>query len=93
MDGLKNAAGDKLRRILIRFMGRPVTAFFSGTAITTRVQSSSATTLATIGFASAGIFTFSQTAGVVVVRGDERLHSSLTGDQHFKQRVFRTWLK
>jgi phosphate:Na+ symporter len=65
-DGLKTAAGDKLRRIIVRFTGRPMTAFFSGTAITTLVQSSSATTLATIGFVSAGILTFSQAIGVVM---------------------------
>lgn len=65
-DGLKTAAGDALRRILIQFTGRPVTAFVSGAGITVLAQSSSATTLATIGFVSAGILTFSQAIGVVM---------------------------
>lgn len=65
-DGLKTAAGDTLRRILVRFTGRPSTAFVSGAGITVLAQSSSATTLATIGFVSAGILTFSQAIGIVM---------------------------
>ena len=65
-DGLKTAAGDALRRILVRFTGRPSTAFISGAGITMLAQSSSATTLATIGFVSAGILTFSQAVGIVM---------------------------
>lgn len=65
-DGLKAAAGDALKRILVRFTGRPVLAFCSGMVVTAMVQSSSATTLATIGFVSAGLLTFSQAIGVVM---------------------------
>ena len=65
-DGLKLAAGDALRRILLRFTGQPATAFISGVGITVLAQSSSATTLATIGFVSAGILTFSQAIGIVL---------------------------
>jgi len=65
-DGLKTAAGGQLRRMLVRFTGRPATAFVSGVGITVLAQSSSATTLATIGFVSAGVLTFSQAIGVVI---------------------------
>lgn len=65
-DGLKAAAGEALKRILVRFTGRTTSAFFSGLVITAMVQSSSATTLATIGFVSAGLLTFSQAIGVVI---------------------------
>ncbi len=65
-DGLKTAAGDALRRVLVRFTGRPAAAFVSGAGITVLAQSSSATTLATIGFVSAGILTFSQAIGIVM---------------------------
>jgi phosphate:Na+ symporter len=65
-DGLKAAAGEALKRILSRFTGRTTSAFFSGMTITAMVQSSSATTLATIGFVSAGLLTFSQAIGVVI---------------------------
>ncbi|HNQ72403.1 MAG TPA: Na/Pi symporter [Verrucomicrobiota bacterium] len=65
-DGLKTAAGAALRRVLIRFTAKPVAAFLSGAGITVLAQSSSATTLATIGFVSAGILTFSQSLGIIL---------------------------
>jgi phosphate:Na+ symporter len=64
-DGLKAAAGESLRRALVRFAGGPVSAFFTGAGITALVQSSSATTVATIGFVSAGLLSFPQALGVV----------------------------
>ena len=65
-DGLKTAGGESLRRILVKFTGRPFTAFVTGTGMTVLAQSSSATTLAVIGFVSAGILTFSQAIGLVI---------------------------
>lgn len=65
-DGLKTAAGDALRRVLVRFTAKPLAAFISGAGITVLAQSSSATTLATIGFVSAGILTFSQSIGIIL---------------------------
>lgn len=64
-DGLKAVAGDALRGLLARFTGGPLRALFSGALMTALVQSSSATTLATIGFVSAGLLTFPQAVGVV----------------------------
>jgi phosphate:Na+ symporter len=64
-EGLKAFAGDSLRHALLRFTGRPLSAFCSGAAVTALVQSSSATTLATIGFVSAGLLGFSQAVGIV----------------------------
>lgn len=65
-DGLKAVAGDALRKILSRFVKGPISAVSSGTLVTVLVQSSSATTLATIGFVSAGLLTFPQTIGVLL---------------------------
>jgi phosphate:Na+ symporter len=65
-DGLKSFAGDSLRKALLRFTGRPALAFTSGALVTALVQSSSATTLATIGFVSAGLLGFSQSVGLVI---------------------------
>ncbi len=65
-DGLRTAAGETLKRILVRFTGNSRAAFFSGFTITALVQSSSATTLATIGFVSAGLLTFSQSIGIML---------------------------
>lgn len=64
-DGLKALAGNALRRILSRFAGGPFSALLSGAAVTALVQSSSATTLTTIGFVSAGLLTFPQALGVI----------------------------
>jgi phosphate:Na+ symporter len=65
-DGIKSFAGDALRTALVRFTGRPFKAFTSGALITAIVQSSSATTVAVIGFVSAGLLTFPQAVGVVL---------------------------
>lgn len=65
-DSLKEMAGDTLRVWLSKFTGTPVKAILSGMGLTLLVQSSTATTLATIGFVSAGILTFSQAVGVVI---------------------------
>ena len=65
-DGLKAAAGEALKGLLVRFTGRPASAFVSGMLVTALIQSSSATTLATIGFVSAGLLTFAQAVGVVI---------------------------
>ncbi len=65
-DSLKNFAGDSLRTALLKFTRRPVTAFASGMVVTALIQSSSATTLMTIGFVSAGILPFAQSVGVLM---------------------------
>jgi phosphate:Na+ symporter len=64
-EGLKTAAGDALRQVLSRFTGGPLQAFLSGAGATVLVQSSSATILATIGFVSAGLLSFTQSVGVI----------------------------
>ncbi len=65
-DGLKALAGDSLRGFLARFTGGRFSAVGAGAAVTALVQSSSATTLATIGFVSAGLLSFQQAMGVVI---------------------------
>lgn len=65
-DGLKSFAGDSLRRALVRFTGKPVTALISGVLVTALVQSSSATTVTMIGFVSAGLLSFPQALGVIL---------------------------
>ncbi len=64
-DGLKLAAGQALRQLLghwTRSLGRGVV---TGVSITAIVQSSSAVTVATIGFVNAGLITMHQALGVV----------------------------
>jgi phosphate:Na+ symporter len=64
-EGLKSAAGDSLRSVLARFTRGPLSAIATGAGVTALVQSSSATTLTTIGFVSAGLLTFPQAIGVI----------------------------
>ena len=75
-DGLKAAAGDSIRVILARFTTKPLKALLTGTLVTTMVQSSSATTLATIGFVSAGLLSFPAAIGVIL---GSNLGSTSTG--------------
>jgi phosphate:Na+ symporter len=65
-DGLRAVGGDALRSMLQRFTGNRFSSVATGTLVTALVQSSSATTLMTIGFVSAGLLTFSQSIGVII---------------------------
>lgn len=64
-EGLKSVAGEALRAALARCTGRPGLALVTGAVLTTAVQSSTATTMMTIGFVSAGLMTFTQSVGVI----------------------------
>lgn len=64
-DGVKLAAGNALREILRKSTSTPIRGVASGIGITAIVQSSSAVTVATIGFVNAGLITLYQALGVV----------------------------
>ena len=64
-DGLRSVGGNALRSLLQKWTGTRFSSVATGTAITALAQSSSATTLATIGFVSAGLLTFTQAVGVI----------------------------
>ena len=64
-DGLRLAGGDALRDILGVWTRTPLRGLGAGVLITVLVQSSSAVTVATIGFVNAGLLTLSQAIGVV----------------------------
>jgi phosphate:Na+ symporter len=64
-EGLKLAAGDALRDILTRSTRTPLRGVVSGILMTSLVQSSSAVTVATIGFVNAGLLNLLQALGIV----------------------------
>lgn len=64
-DGLKVAAGRTLKDILERWTDTPLRGLFSGAALTALVQSSSAVTVAAIGFVNAGILSLERSVWVV----------------------------
>ncbi len=59
-DGMKMSAGNSLRRVLKSSTRTPIRGIFSGALITSMVQSSSAVTVATIGFVNAGLLNLTQ---------------------------------
>jgi len=63
--GLKALAGSSLRTVLGKAAATPLSGAFWGAVITLLVQSSSATTMTTIGLVSAGLLTFPQGLGLV----------------------------
>ena len=65
-EGLQRAAGTRLRHILSTLTGDRVRALLVGAGVTAVLQSSSATTVMLVGFASAGLLTLRQTIGVIL---------------------------
>lgn len=64
-EGLKLSAGDGLRAILRGWTSTPARGLASGALLTGLVQSSSAVTVATIGFVNAGLLTLSHAVWVI----------------------------
>ncbi len=65
-DGLKDAAGDKLRDYINKYTSNPVSALVIGIIMTIIMQSSSATSAISIGLVRAGLMTLEQAVGVIL---------------------------
>ena len=65
-DALQKMAGPSLRHILARMTGNRLTGMLTGTMVTCAVQSSSATTVMTVSFVSAGLLTLAQAISVIM---------------------------
>ncbi|GAB4146857.1 MAG: hypothetical protein Tsb009_19730 [Planctomycetaceae bacterium] len=63
--GLRSLADEKLRSILARTVNSPIKGAITGAISTAVLQSSSATTVAAVGFVGAGLLTFSESLGVI----------------------------
>lgn len=64
--GLQKCAGNKLKDILDRFTTNPLIGFLSGILVTAMIQSSTATTVITVGLVSVGFMTLRQAIGVIL---------------------------
>lgn len=64
--GLQKAAGSKMRSFLTAMTSNSFKGVMSGLGITAVIQSSSATTVMTVGFVNAGLLTLSQAVGVIM---------------------------
>ncbi|GAB3795480.1 Na/Pi cotransporter family protein [Virgibacillus kimchii] len=65
-DGLQKSAGDRLRDILDRFTSNPFMGVLAGIIVTILIQSSTGTTVLTIGLVNAGFMSFRQAIGVIM---------------------------
>ncbi len=65
-EALQKMAGPQLRHILAKMTTNRVTGMLTGTLVTCAVQSSSATTVMTVSFVSAGLLTLSQAISVIM---------------------------
>lgn len=65
-EALQKMAGPQLRHILAKMTTNRLTGMLTGTLVTSAVQSSSATTVMTVSFVSAGLLTLSQAISVIM---------------------------
>lgn len=64
-EGLRDMAGITLHRYMRKYTKSPYSGAVAGALSTAVLQSSSATTVATVGFVGAGLMTFNQALGVI----------------------------
>ena len=65
-NGLKAAAGDKLKDFINKYTSNRISGMMIGILITIIMQSSSATSAITIGFVRAGLMSLEQAAGIIL---------------------------
>ncbi|ENH97484.1 hypothetical protein J416_05718 [Gracilibacillus halophilus YIM-C55.5] len=65
-EGLQQTAGDRLRDVLDKFTSNPFMGVLAGMVVTILIQSSSGTTVLTVGLVNAGFMTLRQSIGVIM---------------------------
>nr|WP_285890108.1 Na/Pi cotransporter family protein [Halalkalibacter oceani] len=65
-DGLQKVAGERLRDLLDKFTTNPLMGVIAGLFVTVLLQTSSGTTVLTIGLVNAGFMTLKQAIGVIM---------------------------
>lgn len=75
-EGLKTVAGSKLEMVLYKLSSTPLKGVLLGTGITAVIQSSSATSIMTVGFVNSGMMKVKQAIGIVL---GAILGTSITG--------------
>jgi len=64
-DALKSLAGDSMRGMMMRFTRNATSGAATGAITTAVLQSSSATTVAAVGFVGAGLLSFTESLGII----------------------------
>ena len=75
-EGLKKVAGNRLELILYKMSSTPLKGVLLGTAVTTVIQSSSATSVMVVGFVNSGMMKVKQAIGIIL---GAILGTSITG--------------
>ncbi|MBR6955542.1 MAG: Na/Pi cotransporter family protein, partial [Firmicutes bacterium] len=75
-DSLKKLAGSKMEMLLFKLAGNPVKGILLGTGVTAVIQSSSATSVMTVGFVNSGMMKVRQAIGIIL---GAILGTSITG--------------
>jgi phosphate:Na+ symporter len=65
-DGIQQAAGERMQRILALKTGNRIAGVLTGFGVTAIIQSSSATTVMVVAFVNAGLLTLTQAIGVIM---------------------------
>ena len=65
-DGLQKSAGDRLRDLLDKYTTNPIMGILVGILVTVLIQSSSGTTVITVGLVRAGLMKLRQAIGVIM---------------------------
>ena len=65
-EGLQKVAGSKMRSVLGKMTGHPISGILTGTAVTAAIQSSSATTVMVVSFVNAGLLSLSSAVAVIM---------------------------
>ena len=65
-EGLQKVAGSRMRAVLGRITGNPLSGILTGTAVTAAIQSSSATTVMVVSFVNAGLLSLGGAVAVVM---------------------------
>ena len=65
-EGLQKFAGNKMRSVMGKVTGSPVRGILTGAAVTTAIQSSSATTVMVVSFVNAGLLSLAGAVAVIM---------------------------
>ena len=65
-EGLQKVAGSKMRAVLGKMTGHPLSGILTGTAVTAAIQSSSATTVMVVSFVNAGLLSLGGAVAVIM---------------------------
>ena len=86
-NNLEAAAGNKMKQILEKLTTNRFMGILVGAGITALIQSSSATTVMTVGFVNSGLMSLNQAVWIIM---GANIGTTITGPDRFGRRCFST---